>query len=324
MHFHIWSIMSLLAVFPSFSSLEEEFPVRSARTPVRCSRELEDLRQQKCLNTDRRMDRPYCTAHRLLSACLSALPWGQAPNCWSWRNSVSLVGSHPDGVLFLAPSSNPCLILNKCLNSSSEHGPHPNPPSSAHPQPMWYRHASVYNALSLYNGAYVMELPQPPSSLTLSLLSLSFWGACLSSVSFISAMCTALSIMLTDLCNEFLKSCSHWMNRLIFEECIIHCLKLSFIISVEMIKGSRSMHTTVIFIHLKKKNSDANSPLFSHIGTFATTPWVLCFSCCSRSCGRCSIGVNPTSETHLLRDPGPHKGGVPVPADTVSRVQPPF
>ncbi len=164
MHFHIWSIMSLLVVFPSFSSLEEEFPVRSARTPVRCSRELEDLRQQKCLKTDRRMDRPYCTAHRLLSACLSALPWGQAPNCWSWRNSVSLVGSHTDGVLFLAPSSNPCLILNKCLNSSSEHGPHPDPPSSAHPQPMWYRHASVCNALSLYNGAYVMELPQPPSS----------------------------------------------------------------------------------------------------------------------------------------------------------------
>ncbi len=123
--------------FPTFSSLEEEFPMRSARAPVRCCRELEDLRQQKCLKTDRRMDRPYCTAHSLLSACLSALPWGQSPNCWSWRNSVSLVGSHPHGLLFLAPSSNPCIILNKCLNSSSEHVRHPKPPSSA--QPMWYR-----------------------------------------------------------------------------------------------------------------------------------------------------------------------------------------
>ncbi len=148
---------------------------------------------------DRKVDdRPYCTAHGLLSACLSALPWGQVPNCWSWRNSVSFVGSHPDGVLFLAPSSNPCIILNKCLNSSSEHGRHSKPPSSAHPRPMWNRHASVCNALSLYNGSYVMELLQPPSSLILLLLS--FWGAFLSLVSFISAMCTALSIMLADLC----------------------------------------------------------------------------------------------------------------------------
>lgn len=44
-----------------------------------------------------------------------------------------------------------------------------------------------------------MELPQPPSTLILSLLYLSFCGACLSSMSFISALCTALSILLTDL-----------------------------------------------------------------------------------------------------------------------------
>uniref|UniRef100_A0A8C1ZZR3 TLE family member 2, transcriptional corepressor a n=1 Tax=Cyprinus carpio TaxID=7962 RepID=A0A8C1ZZR3_CYPCA len=37
---------------------------------------------------------------------------------------------------------------------------------------------------------------------------------------------------------------------------------------------------------------DANSPpLFFHIGTFATTARVLCFSCSSSRCGRCSIGT---------------------------------
>lgn len=124
LQFHIWSIISLLA-FLFYSSFKEEILTRSARTPARCSREQEDLRQLRCLETDRWTDRPYCIARRLLSACLSALPWGQIPNCWSRSDSVSF----PNGVLFLVPSSNPCILLNKCLNSSSEHGPHPKPPS---------------------------------------------------------------------------------------------------------------------------------------------------------------------------------------------------
>lgn len=140
---------------PSFSSLEKEFPVRSVRTPMRRSCELEDLYQQRCLETDRWKDGPYCTSHRLLSACLSALPWGQAPNCWSQRISASLVGSHADGVLFLAPSSNPCLILNKCLNSSSEHGPHTSPPRQSHIPA--HNHSDIDMHLSVMLYPFTME-----------------------------------------------------------------------------------------------------------------------------------------------------------------------
>lgn len=187
---------------PSFSSLEEEFPVRSVRTPMRRSCELEDLHQQRCSQTDRWMDRPYCTAHRLLFACLSALPWGQDPNCCSQRISTSLVGSHPDGVLFLTPSSNPCLILNVLILAVNMVA------TPAH------NHCDIDTHLSVMLYPFTMEpmswnYPNPHPLSFFHLLYLLFWGACLSSVSFISALCAQHS-----------QSCSQtsmqWVPQIIF------------------------------------------------------------------------------------------------------------
>lgn len=56
-------------------------------------------------------------------------------------------------------------------------------------------------------------------------------------------------------------------------------------------------------------------------GTSAATPGVLCLSGGSCSCGRrSSIGAAPVAQTNVPRDPGPHQGGVPVPADAVPQV----
>lgn len=89
-----------------------------------------------------------------------------------------------------------------------------------------------------------MELPQPPSTLILSLLYLSFCGACLSSMSFISALCTALSILLTDLYamsfsnHIFALNESHQVsessdNFIFLKDAKYHYFKPGFIISVE-------------------------------------------------------------------------------------------